>query len=117
MGGSGQGESSLSHLLNRLFHEAYMRMCFTVRSMVPCQVLGLTHHVSILDEGQVEILISALVHHTVPALLKHVHGPYVAHGSRSRSTSLESTASASYGPPLTATLVNSETRRSSNASL
>jgi hypothetical protein len=113
----GAGESSLSHLLNRLFHEAYMRLCFTVRSMVPCQVLGLTHNVSILEEGQVEILVSALVHHAAPALLRHVHGPYVAHGLRSRSESLDSSASASCSTPLATTLVTSETRRGSNASL
>ncbi len=29
---------SLSSVLNKLFQEAYTKMCFSVKSMVPCQV-------------------------------------------------------------------------------
>lgn len=63
---TGGGDSSLSSLLNKLFQETYLRLCFSVQSMAPCQVLGLTHCVHILEEGLVEILITALVHRTSP---------------------------------------------------
>ncbi len=108
--GGGNGESSLSYLLNRLFQEAYLRLCFSVKSMAPCQVLGLTHNVNILEEGQVEILISALVHKTAP-MLTLLRPP-----GRSRSTSVESQNLWGTPTPREAFLVTNESRHNSTAS-
>lgn len=36
-------------------------MCISIRQMMPCHILGLTHCVNILEEDTVEIMISAIV--------------------------------------------------------
>ena len=36
-------------------------MCLSIKQMMPCHVLGLTHSVNILEEDTVEIMISAIV--------------------------------------------------------
>jgi hypothetical protein len=41
--------------------EAYLKICISIRQMMPCHVLGLTHSVNILEEDTVEIMISAIV--------------------------------------------------------
>ena len=51
---------SLSLSLPRL-QEAYLKICISIRQMMPCHVLGLTHSVNILEEDTVEIMISAIV--------------------------------------------------------
>ena len=38
-----------------------MRLCYTVKDMIPCQILGLSHHLNISDEGMIEILVTAMV--------------------------------------------------------
>lgn len=96
--------NSLNTLLNRLFTDGYQRLCFSVRSMAPCQVLGLAHNVSILEEGVVEILITAIVHHSAPP-------PPPRRISRSRSASSESHFSA-HSAPMYST---STSRRDSSA--
>ncbi len=88
----GSDTNSLNFLLNRLFQEGYQRLCFSVRGMVPCQVLGLTYNVSILEDGVVELLITALVHHAVPPMPRHMK-----EGGRSRSVSAESQAQSQLG--------------------
>jgi len=55
------GEPGLTAMLNRLFQKAYLRLCFSVQQMVPCQVLGISHHINILEEGVVEVFVSATV--------------------------------------------------------
>ena len=45
--------------------DAYLKMCLSVRQLMPCHVLGLTHSVNILEEDTVEIMISAIVSHIV----------------------------------------------------
>jgi hypothetical protein len=52
----------LSSSLNRLFQEAYAKICYTVRNMRPCQILSLNHHINIIEDGQVEVLFTAMVH-------------------------------------------------------
>jgi hypothetical protein len=38
--------------------------------MRPCQVLSLNHHINIIEDGQVEVLITAMVHQVVaPSLI------------------------------------------------
>lgn len=53
--------AALNSTLSKLFLEAYLRLCYTVRDLMPCQVLGVSHHVNIVEDGMVEILISAMV--------------------------------------------------------
>jgi hypothetical protein len=53
--------SSLNSGLSKLFLEAYLRLCYSVRDMMPCQVLGVSHHVTVVDEGLVEVLVTAMV--------------------------------------------------------
>jgi hypothetical protein len=31
--------SSFNTILNRFFQEAYLKLCFTVKTMIPCQVM------------------------------------------------------------------------------
>lgn len=53
--------AALNSTLSKLFLEAYLRLCYTVKDLMPCQVLGVSHHVNIVEDGMVEILISAMV--------------------------------------------------------
>eukprot|EP01039_Chlorochromonas_danica_P008191 gene8189-9036_t len=52
-------------VLNKLFHEAYIKLCYSLKSMVPCEILNMSHHINVVDDGQVEILITAMVHKVV----------------------------------------------------
>ena len=62
------GGSALTNLLNKLFQEAYLRLCFSVKDMTPCQVLGIHQSINILEEGLVEVLLTAMVHKTEMSL-------------------------------------------------
>jgi hypothetical protein len=57
-----EGVSSSSELLTKHFKAAYLRLCFTLRNMMPCQVVCLTHDVNILEEDAVEIIVHATAH-------------------------------------------------------
>lgn len=59
---SGAGGVSLNQHLTKLFQDVYARLCFSLRNMQPCHVLGLNHTVSIVEEQALEILLSAMVH-------------------------------------------------------
>ncbi len=59
--GSPPSSATLNSTLSKLFQEAYLRLCYTVKDLMPCQVLGMSHHVNIVEDGLVEILISAMV--------------------------------------------------------
>ena len=59
--GSPPSSAALNSTLSKLFQEAYLRLCYTVKDLMPCQVLGVSHHVNIVEDGMVEILISAMV--------------------------------------------------------
>jgi hypothetical protein len=63
----------LISVLNRLFQEAYLKLCFTVKNMIPCQILNITHYLNVIEDGQVEIVISAMVHKVAPKLFRSVH--------------------------------------------
>lgn len=51
-----------SSVLNKLFHEAYIKLCLAAKPLMPCVALQLQHHINILDDGQVEVLFTAMVH-------------------------------------------------------
>jgi hypothetical protein len=51
----------LSLLLNSLFQEGYVRLCALVKGMTPCQVLSITEDINIIEDGQIEILLTAMV--------------------------------------------------------
>lgn len=53
-------------MLNKLFQEAYLKLCFTVKPMAPCQILNLTEDVNVIEDGQIEILLTAMVHRVKP---------------------------------------------------
>lgn len=53
--------AGLNSTLSKLFREAYLRLCYTVKDLMPCQVLGISHFVNFVEDGIVEILISAMV--------------------------------------------------------
>lgn len=58
---SAPSSAALNSTLSKLFLEAYMRLCFSVKDMMPCQVLGMSHHVNIIEDGMIEILLNAMV--------------------------------------------------------
>jgi hypothetical protein len=62
---------NLSAILNELFQEAYLRLCITVRKMTPCHVLSLTEDVNVIEDGQIELLLTAMVgfHHRFVGIL------------------------------------------------
>lgn len=49
-------------LLSKVFHDVYSRLCFKVRQLIPCQVLGLSHTMNILEDDLVELVINAVVY-------------------------------------------------------
>eukprot|EP01038_Epipyxis_sp_PR26KG_P009930 gene9930-13358_t len=57
--------NNLNKNLQSLFRDAYLRLCFSVKFLMPCQVLGLNHAVNILEDGFVEVLVNAMVHKVV----------------------------------------------------
>ena len=57
---------NLAGILTNLFKDAYLRLCYAVRELMPCHVLGLTNSVNILEEDTVEIMVSAVAHQLVP---------------------------------------------------
>lgn len=52
---------NLSGVLNKLFQEAYLKLCITVRTMTPCYILSLTEDVNVIEDGQIELLLTAMV--------------------------------------------------------
>lgn len=38
-----------------------MKLCFNIRSMIPCQILNISHSINILEDNQVELLVTAMV--------------------------------------------------------
>jgi hypothetical protein len=56
------GTTVLASRLTSLFYDAYLRLCHTVRAMQPCQVLGVSHSLHLLDDGVLEVLMTAAVH-------------------------------------------------------
>lgn len=89
-GGLGQGLSTfgLSSSLNKLFQEAYTKICYTVRNMRPCHVLSLNHHINIIEDGQVEVLVTAMVHQVVAPLSGwSPNGPLIPMGQENTSRS------------------------------
>lgn len=61
--------SCLNSSLSKLFFDAYLRLCYSVRDMMPCQVLGVSHHVTVVEEGLVEVLVTAMVRRSSSAFL------------------------------------------------
>jgi hypothetical protein len=59
--GSGHGEQDR---LSALFIDAYMQLCYSIRVMQPCHVLGICPSFSLLDDGVVEVLITATAYPT-----------------------------------------------------
>ena len=57
---------NLAGILTNFFKDAYLRMCYSVRQLMPCHVLGLTHSVNILEEDTVEIMMSAVAYPLIP---------------------------------------------------
>ena len=44
-----------------LLQDAYARMCFSVRKMMPCQLVGVHHSVNLIDEQTLELILFAMV--------------------------------------------------------
>jgi hypothetical protein len=60
---SGSTENlSLGSQLSRLYVGAYMQMCYNLRALQPCVVLGLRTHINVLDDDTVEVLLSGVCH-------------------------------------------------------
>lgn len=51
----------LTQVLNSLFRDAYLRLCYAARAYFPCSIIGVKNHLQILDDGYVEILCSGMV--------------------------------------------------------
>ena len=52
---------NLSQLLTNLFKDAYNRICVLSKSLLPCHIVGLSNSVSILEDGFVQVMITATV--------------------------------------------------------
>lgn len=63
--GNPPSSAALNSTLSKLFLEAYLRLCYTVKDLMPCQVLGVSHFVNIVEDGVVEVLVSAMVRQLV----------------------------------------------------
>ena len=55
-----QGNASL--LLQNLFQAAYSRLCFSVRKLMPCHIVGLNHHINVTADNTIELMIFAMCH-------------------------------------------------------
>ena len=60
-------------MLDKIFQEAYLKLCLTVRTMVPCHVLSLTEDVNVIEDGQIELLLTAMVGVSFVTVLIVVH--------------------------------------------
>ena len=66
-GGRVDASGDLNHLFSKLFKDAYSRICFSVRTMMPCHILGLNHTCNVLDDDLAEVVVTAMVCQTMPA--------------------------------------------------
>lgn len=53
----------INPLLNQIFQDAYARLCFPLRTKSPCEVVGLTHRITVLDDSTIEIFFIAMSHY------------------------------------------------------
>jgi hypothetical protein len=53
----------INPLINQIFQEAYARLCFPLRTKSPCEVLGLAHRITVLDDTTIEIFFTAMSHY------------------------------------------------------
>ena len=60
--GGVDGSCTPSEQLTKLFISVYMRLCYSVRSLMPCQIVCLTSDVHVVEEDTVEIIVNAVVH-------------------------------------------------------
>jgi hypothetical protein len=63
--------SSSSDMLTKQFKMAYLRLCFSLRNMMPCQIVCLSHDVNILEEDTVEIIVHATAHKLALSSRRH----------------------------------------------
>lgn len=75
-------------LINQMFKDVYLRLCYSVKHMSyssQLHVLGVQHNISILDEGILEVLLSATVYKTSAVKTSALAFPPGAIRSRSDS--------------------------------
>lgn len=53
----------INPLINQVFQEAYARLCFPLRAKTPCEVLGVSHRITVLDDATIEIFFTAMSHY------------------------------------------------------
>lgn len=75
-------------LINQMFKDVYLRLCYSVKHLSnssQLHVLGVQHNISILDEGILEVLLSATVYKTSSMKINSLAFPPGAIRSRSDS--------------------------------
>ena len=75
-------------LINQIFKDLYLRLCYGIRHLShssQLQILGVQHNISILEEGMLEVLLSASVYKT--SVLKANYLAFLPGAVRSRSDS------------------------------
>ncbi len=66
------GHVNLSHALTNMYRDSYIRLCYYVRSMMPCYIVKLQNKLSILDEGIVELSTTAIAFRKVNRIPPHI---------------------------------------------
>lgn len=78
-------KKTMGESLNQLYKDEYLRLCYAVRDMPPCQVTSLSHSLNVLEDDVVELYVYAMVYrrvHPIVALLHYSHGEFDADSSR-----------------------------------
>ena len=53
----------INPLINQAFQDAYARLCFPLRTKTPCEIVGLSHRITVLDDSTIEIFFIAMSHY------------------------------------------------------
>ena len=70
LGGNKATPQSLAARLQALFYAAYLRISHEVCAMQPCVLLGISHSMHILDDGVLEVLVTAAAHSVRHAIVQ-----------------------------------------------
>lgn len=53
----------INHVLTDFFQKTYSRLCFNLRSTVNCEIVGIWHNVTLMEDDSIELLVIAMVHY------------------------------------------------------